>query len=375
VCENNTLNRISKLIRKYSFLNSLICTMSNTLGQLFKITSFGESHGKLIGIVVDGMPSNIEIDTDFIQKALDRRKPGQSEITTQRKEDDIFEIVSGVFEGKSTGAPITILIPNTNHHTFDYDSLKNIYRPGHADKVYQEKYGIRDYRGGGRSSARITAGWVAAGALAQLYLKSISDIKAEAVVSQIYNITLPKPYSQYNWDNANHNKVRCPDADVAEKMSELILKISEEKDSVGGIVSARILNCPLGLGEPLFDKLNANIAKYIFTINAVKAIEFGEGFNTINLKGSENNSTLDKQNNTEGGITAGISNGNTIEMNIAFKPTSSIGIAQNVQNQHGEPELLVINGRHDPCVLPRAVPIVEAMLYLVLADHYLLKLK
>ncbi len=349
--------------------------MANSLGQIFKITSFGESHGKLIGVVIDGMPSNIEIDLNFIQNALDKRKPGQSDITSQRKEDDLFEIVSGVFEGKSTGAPITILIPNTNQQTSDYDNLKTIFRPGHADKVYQEKYGIRDYMGGGRSSARITAGWVAAGALAQLFLNSVYDIKIEAIVSQIYTIALPKPYNQYNWAQAYDNVVRCPDAFVAEEMIQLISKIKEEKDSVGGIISARILNCPVGLGEPLFDKLNANISKYIFTINAVKGLEFGEGFQTIYLKGSENNSTSNSSNNNEGGISAGISNGQTIELNIAFKPTSSIGIRQNIMNKNGEVESLIINGRHDPCVVPRAVPIVEAMLSLVTADHYLLNKK
>ncbi len=345
--------------------------MANTLGNSFKITSFGESHGKAIGIVVDGMPANIDIDIQFIQQQLDKRKPGQSAITTQRKESDQFEIISGVFEGKSTGAPITILIPNTNQNPTDYNNLKNIYRPGHADFVYQKKYGIRDYNGGGRSSARITAGWVAAGALATLFLNSIGNIKVDAIVSQIYNVKLDNPF-QCNWQLAENNSVKCPDEAIAKQMIDLITQVKAEGDSLGGIISARILNCPIGIGEPLFDKLNANIAKYIYTINAVKGMSFGNGFECVNYKGSQYNSSPSAPNNFEGGITAGISNGQSIEMNIAFKPTSSIALPQNVLNSEGEINQITISGRHDPCVLPRAVPIVEAMLSLAIADHILM---
>lgn len=346
--------------------------MANSLGNCFKITSFGESHGKAIGIVVDGMPANIEIDSNFIQQQLNKRKPGQSDITTQRIEDDQFEIISGVFEGKSTGAPITILIPNKNQNNSEYNNLKDIYRPGHADFVYDAKYGIRDYKGGGRSSARITAGWVAAGALATLFLNKIGNIKVEAIVSQIYDIKLQQPLNAYNWQDAEKNIVRCPDNMVAQKMIDLITQVKAEGDSVGGIISARILNCPVGIGEPLFDKLNANIAKYIYTINAVKALSFGKGFESIMLKGSQYNATATANNNFEGGITAGISNGKTIEMSIAFKPTSSIALPQDVLDTKGEVNQITISGRHDPCVLPRAVPIVEAMLALAIADHILM---
>lgn len=349
--------------------------MANTFGNILTVTSFGESHGPCIGAVIDGLPPNIFIDNVFIQKALDRRKPGQSSISTQRKESDIFQIVSGVFNKHSTGAPITIIIPNEDAQSKDYEALKEVYRPGHADFVYDRKYGNRDHRGGGRSSARITAGWVAAGAIAQLYLDFVSQIKISAIVSSIYKIALPKPYSQYDWASAENNVVRCPDTNTAEAMKAFIEEIKSKGDSVGGTIACKIENVPVGLGEPLFDKLNADLAKAMLSINAVKGIQFGSGFESTQLLGSENNDNLDNKSNHDGGITAGISNGQTIHFELAFKPTSSIGLPQTMLTNTGDATVLSVPGRHDPCVLPRAIPIVEAMTALVLADHFLMNLK
>ncbi len=349
--------------------------MANSFGNQLVVTSFGESHGPCIGAVIDGLPSGILIDRVYIQKMLDRRKPGQSAITTQRKENDEFQILSGVFEEKTTGAPITIIVPNMDAQPSDYEKLKNIYRPGHADFVYEKKYGLRDYRGGGRSSARITAGWVAAGAIASLYLKQVSDINVQAIVSSIYDIQLPRPYMQYDWTKAESNPVRCPDKTMANTMVQLIERIRSEGNSVGGTIACRAQNVPIGLGEPVFNKLNADIAKAMMSINAVKGIQFGSGFESIMRLGSENNDTIASGSNHDGGITAGISNGQTIEFELAFKPTSSIGISQEVLNKNGETEELKMTGRHDPCILPRAIPIVEAMTIIVLADHYLMNLK
>ncbi|MES2616255.1 MAG: chorismate synthase [Bacteroidota bacterium] len=348
--------------------------MANSIGEQFRVTSFGESHGPAIGVVIDGIPAGIEVDEKFIQSMLEKRKPGQSAITTQRKEDDFFEIVSGVFEGKSTGAPICFIILNLDQQSKDYSALKNIYRPGHADYTYQKKYGIRDYNGGGRSSARITAGWVAAGALAMLYLKKVSNIQIEAIVSSVYNIALPKPYDQYNWGSIE-NPVRCPDKVTAEKMEALIEEMKQTKDSVGGTIACRILNTPVGLGEPVFNKLNADLAHAMLNINAVKGIQFGSGFESAQLKGSENNDTIDGNTNHDGGITGGISNGRPIEFELAFKPASSIGRPQNMLNTDGSIESINIEGRHDPCVLPRAIAIVEAMAAIVTADHFMRNLK
>ncbi len=349
--------------------------MSNSMGNQLKITSFGESHGPNIGVVVDGLPSQILIDEVFIQAALDKRKPGQSPITSQRKESDHFQILSGVFEGYSTGAPITIIIPNSNAKSKDYEHLKNIFRPGHADFVYDKKYGNRDYKGGGRSSARITAGWVAAGAIAALYLKQISKIEVQAVVSSIYNIHLEKPYSQYDWNKADSNIVRCPDEDKANAMIQLIERMQTEGNSVGGTIACKIENVPVGLGEPVFNKLNADLAKAMLSINAVKGIQFGSGFDSTLLLGSQNNDVPGNHQNNDGGITAGISNGEAITFELAFKPTSSISLPQQAINKNGEIETISITGRHDPCVLPRAIPIVAAMAALVVTDHYLLNLK
>jgi len=349
--------------------------MANSFGHILTLTSFGESHGPSVGAVLDGLPAGILIDEQQIQKELDRRKPGQSTISSPRKEEDKFEIISGVFEGKSTGAPICILIPNTNQKSSDYEHLKTIYRPGHADFVYDKKYGIRDYRGGGRSSARITAAWVAAGAIAKTYLTQTFNLKIQSIVSSIYNIEMDSPFSYPDWENAENNIVRCPDVNIAAQMIMAVEQAKTEGDSLGGIISTRVLNCPVGFGEPLFDKLNAELAKAMFSINAVKGVEFGLGFKSSKLKGSENNDSPDKNSNHDGGITGGISNGKHIEFNIAFKPVSSISIEQQVLNTSNEIETLSIKGRHDSCILPRAVPITEAMTALVIADHALLNLK
>jgi chorismate synthase len=349
--------------------------MSNTLGNLLKITSFGESHGPSVGVVIDGLPSNFEIDLNHIQKELNRRKPGQSAISTTRQEDDHFEIISGVFENKSTGSPITIIIPNKDSKSADYSSLKEIYRPGHADKVYQYKYGHRDYRGGGRSSARITAAWVAAGAIAKQYLEKKYSIKAEAIVSSIKDIHLTSPFELSNWEIAETNMVRCPNESLASRMIQLISETREKGDSLGGIISARISNIPIGIGEPVFGKLNAELAHALFSINAVKGVEFGSGFKSTQLLGSENNDHPDSLKNNDGGITGGISNGKPVEISIAFKPTSSISKEQNVENTNNEIVPFSISGRHDPCVLPRAIPIVESIIALVTLDLILLNLK
>jgi chorismate synthase len=348
--------------------------VSNLLGSIVKVSSFGESHGPYIGTVIDGLPSNIELDFSAIQHELNRRKPGQSSVSTTRKEDDEFNIVSGIYNGRTTGTPICILIPNNNQQSKDYDLLKDVYRPGHADFVYQSKYGIRDHRGGGRSSARVTAAWVAAGAIAKQYLSKISQIQIQSVVTQVHDIQVQNAF-EMDWSLAENNIVRCPDLNKALEMQKLIEQIQEQKDSVGGIVSSRISNCPIGLGEPLFDKLNASLAKAIFSINAVKGVEFGKGFDSIYLKGSEYNDSAKNIKNNEGGINAGISTGQDILFRTAFKPVSSIGLPQEMNTTDGKTISLSIEGRHDPCVLPRAVPIIEALSALVLADFYMQNLK
>lgn len=348
--------------------------MANHLGHSLVITSFGESHGHAIGVVIDGFPSGFAIDFDHIQSELNRRRPGQSAITSDRNESDAFDIISGVFEGKTTGAPITILIQNKGHQSKDYDALKSVYRPGHADQVYDLKYGHRDHLGGGRSSARITAGWVAAGALAKQFIQQQHGISIQSVVSSVHQISIPDIFST-DWSGAENNSIRCPDSTVANEMLSLIETMKTSGDSVGGIISTRIKNCPAGLGEPVFDKLNAELAKAMFSINAVKGVEFGDGFRGTQLKGSEFNPAPDSNRNHEGGVNGGISTGLDIEFNTAFKPVSSIKTPQKAQDKDGNIVDLVIDGRHDPCVLPRAVPIVEAMSALTLADHLLLHLK
>lgn len=348
--------------------------MANRIGHSINITSFGESHGPFTGAVLDGFPAGFSIDENVISRELERRKPGKSKITSARKEDDKFEIVSGIFEGKTTGAPITILIPNTGQRSSDYDKLKDIYRPGHADRTYAEKYGHRDHRGGGRSSARVTAGWVAAAAIVRDFLEKNYGMKIQSVVSRIGHHSVENIFDT-DWSHASENSVSCPNEEIAKKMEDLILQTAEAGDSLGGIISTRVINCPSGLGEPLFDKLNADLAKAIFSINAVKGLEFGSGFAGSARKGSENNDTPGSTRNNDGGITGGISNGQEIRFNTAFKPVSSISAEQKALNVVGDMVDLKIEGRHDPCVVPRAVPIVEAMTALVLADHLMLNLK
>jgi chorismate synthase len=355
---------------------------SHSIGKIFKVTSFGESHGKAIGVVIDGVPARIEIDYQFIQYQLSRRRPGQSNLTTSRNESDEFEIISGVFENKSTGHPITILIANKDAKSGDYEHLKNIYRPSHADFTYEKKYGIRDFLGGGRASARITSGWVAAGALAQLGINQLSNIEIKAYVSSIHQITIPYSYRDLDLSKTDTNEVRCPDEETAQKMIEAINKAQQEKDSLGGTITCIIKNLPIGLGEPVFDKLNANLAKAMFSINAVKAFEIGDGFDITTKKGSEvndsfitinENSNISTSTNFSGGIQGGISNGEDIVLRVAFKPTATIGLPQQTLNNKNEPVIIEAQGRHDPCVLPRAVPIVEAMAALVLFDHILIQ--
>lgn len=352
--------------------------MSNTLGNIFKITSFGESHGAGVGVTIDGCPAGINLDQQFIQAELDRRKPGQSRITTQRKEADGFEFFSGVFEGKSTGAPITILIKNQDQKSKDYDHIKDVYRPSHADFTYQEKYGIRDYRGGGRSSARITAGWVAAGAIAKLVLKQL-EIGCQAYVSQVGDLKLSKHYTELDLSLTESNDVRCPDQKVAKQMFDLIDQVRKERDTIGGIVTGVITNVPVGLGEPLFNKLNAAIGQAMLSINAVKGFEFGSGFAGVNMRGSEHNDSIENvegkiktTSNHSGGIQGGISNGEDIYFNVAFKPVATIMQDQASIDKDGNSATVQGKGRHDPCVVPRAVPIVEAMSAIIMTDFYLL---
>ncbi|MCO6495425.1 MAG: chorismate synthase [Bacteroidetes bacterium] len=350
---------------------------SNSLGNLFKIISFGESHGSGIGVVIDGLPANIEIDLEQIQKKLDERKPGSSDIVSPRKETDQFEILSGLYEGKSTGSPLSIWIPNTDQKPQDYDKLKNVFRPSHADFTYLKKYGIRDHRGGGRSSARITAGWVAAGAIAEQLLKN-SGIEVISYVSQIYTHKIPDNLSIEQLRESK-NPLRCPHADTAMSIQQSIEQAIKDKDSLGGIVSTQILNCPIGLGEPVFEKFQAKIGQAIFSLNAVKGLQFGGGFEMSTKKGSEVNDewqTVDSQfktkTNFSGGLQGGISNGMPIIFDVAFKPVSTIGKPQQTLDTAGNTITLTASGRHDPCVVPRAVPIVSALTWLVLADLWLM---
>ncbi len=354
--------------------------MSNTLGQLFRVTTFGESHGPAIGAVIDGCPAGLKIDTDFISNELARRKPGQSRITTQRKEDDRPEILSGVFEGVSTGTPIAIIIQNSDQRSSDYDHIAEKYRPSHADYTYQEKYGLRDYRGGGRSSARETVARVAAGAVAKLFLRE-KGIDIKAYVSQVGSINLDKSYPQLNLEKIEDNIVRCPDVDTANRMIELIDNTRKDHDTIGGIVTGVAFGVPPGLGEPVFSKLHAELGKAMLGINAVKGFDIGSGFEGVKMHGSEHNDQFSKEgqkiittSNYSGGIQGGISNGQDIYFRVAFKPVATIMKEQNSLDIHGNRVKVSGRGRHDPCVVPRAVPIVEAMTALVLADHYLLNI-
>ena len=349
----------------------------NTFGQVFRITTYGESHGTGIGVVIDGCPAGIEIDIQLIQKELDRRKPGQSKVTTQRKEADQAIIQSGVFEGKSTGTPIAIYIKNKDQKSKDYSHIADTYRPSHADMVYDKKYGIRDYRGGGRSSARETAARVAAGAIAKMILHQ-SNIKINAGVTQVGHIKLEKKIGDINWAGGENNIVRCPDNETAKQMEDFIIKIKKDGDTIGGVISCYISDVPVGLGEPVFDKLHADLAKAMLSINAVKGFEYGSGFSSVSMRGSEHNDSwentdgqLTTKTNYSGGIQGGISNGMPIYFNIAFKPVATIMKDQSSVNSSGEESTVSGKGRHDPCVVPRAVPIVEAMAALVLVDHLL----
>jgi chorismate synthase len=350
--------------------------MSNSYGTLFKITTFGESHGPAIGVIIDGCPAGLEIDETFIQSELDRRKPGQSKITTQRKEDDAFKILSGVFSGKSTGTPIALVIENQDQRSKDYSHIAETFRPSHADYTYEMKYGNRDYRGGGRSSARETAARVAAGAIAKLLLQR-SGVQIQAYVSKVGEIQAP-PYTQLDLSTTEENIVRCPDPTTAAKMIDLIDQVRLDRDTIGGLVTCVIKNTPVGLGEPVFDKLHAELGKAMLSINAVKGFEYGSGFQGVTLRGSEHNDEfyndegrIRTRTNFSGGIQGGISNGEDIYFNVAFKPVATIMQDQNTVDKSGNEATVSGKGRHDPCVLPRAVPIVEAMAALVLADFLL----
>lgn len=345
----------------------------NTFGTLFSLTTFGESHGKAIGGVLDGCPSGLELDLDAVQKDLDRRKPGQSAIVTQRKEPDTVEFYSGIFEGKTTGTPIGFAIHNTNQKSKDYSHIKDSYRPSHADYVYDQKYGFRDYRGGGRSSARETASRVVAGAIAKQVL---SSIKINAFVSQVGELKLNKSYKELDFTKTESNPVRCPDPEMAAQMEEYIKMIKKEGDTVGGVISCVAQNVPVGLGEPVFDKLHAQLGKAMLSINAVKGFEFGSGFAGVEMKGSEHNDQFNTDGSTKtnysGGVQGGISNGMDIYFSVAFKPVATVLQAYDTIDKDGNEVKTQGKGRHDPCVVPRAVPIVEAMTALVLADFFLL---
>jgi chorismate synthase len=349
----------------------------NSFGELFRITTFGESHGPMIGVVIDGCPAGLAIDVDFVQTELDRRKPGQSSITTQRKESDTVTFVSGIYEGRTTGAPIAAYLLNENQKEKDYENLKDAFRPSHADFTYFKKYGVRDHRGGGRASARETAARVVAGAVAKLLLAK-ENILISGYVSKVGEIKLEKDYTKLDLSQTEKNIVRCPVPEVVEKMIALIEAVRKEGDTIGGIVSCVIKGTPAGLGEPVFDRLNADLAKAMLSINAAKGFEIGGGFGMTDYKGSEMNDPFINKGgkivtatNHSGGVQGGISNGMDIYFNVAFKPVSSILKPQRTVNSKGEEIELQIKGRHDPCVLPRAVPVVEAMAAVVMADHLL----
>ncbi|MGF1638388.1 MAG: chorismate synthase [Cyclobacteriaceae bacterium] len=351
--------------------------MGNTFGKIFNISTFGESHGKGVGVVIDGCPAGLEIDEEFVQLQLDRRKPGQSKITTQRKESDTVQFLSGVFEGKTTGTPIAMLIPNEDQRSKDYAHVAEKFRPSHADYTYEQKYGLRDYRGGGRSSARETAARVAAGAVAKLFLQS-KGIQIQAFVSQVGQLVLKSSYTELDLGRTEDNIVRCPDEAMAEKMIDLIDETRKNRDTIGGVVSCVITGTPAGLGEPVFDRLHADLGKAMLSINAVKGFEYGSGFEGVKMNGSQHNDQFYNDQgkvrtttNHSGGIQGGISNGMDIYFRVAFKPVATIMQDQESVDVHGESVTVSGKGRHDPCVVPRAVPIVEAMAALVLADHYL----
>ena len=353
--------------------------MGNTFGAILKLTTFGESHGVAIGGILEGVPAGFELDLDKIQYELDRRKPGQSAITTQRKESDTVQFLSGIFEGKTLGTPIGFVIQNQDSKSKDYSHLKENYRPSHADFTTQEKDGIRDYRGGGRASARETACRVVAGAIAKQILEN-QGIRINAYVSAVGNVSTKKSWQELDFSNIEKNKVRCPDLDRAKEMEDYILAIKKQGDTIGGIVTGVIENLPTGLGEPVFDKLHAQLGKGMLSINAVKGFEYGSGFQSATMKGSEHNDVFEKtegkittQSNNSGGIQGGISNGMPVEFKVAFKPVATLMQKQNSLNERGEKVELDFKGRHDPCVVPRAVPIVEAMAALTVLDFFQLQ--
>lgn len=350
----------------------------NTFGELFRLTTFGESHGPGVGGVIDGMPPGVEVDLDFIQLELDRRRPGQSALTTARKEGDKVEILSGVFEGKTTGCPIGFLVRNENQHSNDYDNLRNLFRPSHADFTYFKKYGLRDHRGGGRTSARETIARVVGGAFAKLALRRLG-ISITAYTSQVGHIALPGTYADLDLSLVESNPVRCPDEKVAEEMARLIAEVKAEGDTIGGIISCVVKGCPPGLGEPVFGKLHARLGAAMLSINAVKGFEYGAGFAGVTQRGSEQNDVFVRRSdgsigtltNRSGGIQGGISNGEDIYFRVAFKPVATLLREQQTVDIAGNAVSVKARGRHDPCVLPRAVPIVEAMTSMVLLDSYM----
>lgn len=351
---------------------------NNTFGNIFRLTTFGESHGAGIGGVIDGYPAGIHLDMEFIQSELDRRKPGQSKITTDRKEADQVEFLSGVFEGKSTGCPIGFLVRNTNQHSSDYENLRHLYRPSHADYTYTQKYGQRDHRGGGRSSARETIARCVGGALAKLALRELG-ISIQAYTSQVGHIALENDYHQYDLSLTETNAVRCPDATKAAAMESLIAEVKAQGDTIGGIITCIIKGCPVGLGQPAFGKLHAALGGAMLSINAVKGFEYGEGFAGVIARGSEQNDIfynhhghIATRTNHSGGIQGGISNGQDIYFRVAFKPVATLLMEQPTVDVQGNDTIVKARGRHDPCVLPRAVPIVEAMAAMTILDHYLL---
>lgn len=352
--------------------------MRNSFGTIFRLTSFGESHGAGIGGIIDGMPAGIDTDLDFIQHELDRRRPGQSLLTTQRKEADRVQLLSGVFEGKSTGCPIGFLVSNTDQHSKDYGNMRDLFRPSHADYTYLNKYGIRDHRGGGRSSARITIARCVGGALAKLALKRLG-ISVQAYTSQMGDVKVDKSYSQLDLSLTETNPVRCPDPQTAQRMIDLIREVKGDGDTIGGIITGVIKGCPVGLGEPEFGKLHAQLAAAMLSINAAKGFEYGAGFGGVTMRGSQQNDIFVNKDghittltNNSGGIQGGISNGQDIYFRVAFKPIATLLREQHTVDIHGNETTLLAKGRHDPCVLPRAVPIVEAMAAMVILDNYLL---
>lgn len=349
----------------------------NSFGNIFRLTSFGESHGEAVGGVIDGCPVGIEVDMEFIQNELNRRRPGQSKITTPRKEADEVKFLSGVFEGKTTGTSIGFVVWNNNQHSSDYDNMKDLYRPSHADYTYQQKYGIRDHRGGGRSSARETIARCVGGALAKLALRQL-NVDIVAYTSQVGHITLDKKYSGYDLSKIEDTPVRCPDMEKATEMIDLISEVKSKGDTIGGVVTCVIKGVPVGLGEPVFGKLHAALGNAMLSINAVKGFEYGDGFD-VNHRGSEVNDVFTNDNgkistrtNHSGGIQGGISNGQDIYFRVAFKPVATILMEQDTVDREGNPTTLKARGRHDACVLPRAVPIVEAMAAMIILDYYLL---